>query len=207
MAFNVCHIGFKVCLVFEVRPLGFPGLPTWFSRFAQLAFKVWPNVWSRLSRFGHMLSEVCKLVLRRWCASSSELRGVGGCRAPKGSRSGNAGVVVSQLTCACPPTRESWDWGHARGARSPPLIHHRRLILQGFLLLYHALCFGFTHQSSPYYCNIGNCILQWIKGCWSSRICWCFSSKAYSGSLGRNARFELRLSDILFSIYARVSIS
>ena len=48
-----------------------------------------------------------------------ECRGVG-CRAPKGSRSGNAGVVVD-VRCACPPTRESWGWGHAEGGSARAL--------------------------------------------------------------------------------------
>jgi hypothetical protein len=66
-----------------------------------------------------VLSEVCKPVLLRWRASSSPLTGVGGCRAPKGSRSGNAGVVASYLTCgARARPRGSRGIGATRAVRS-----------------------------------------------------------------------------------------
>ena len=83
-----------VQMVLEVCKPGSRGLPTCFPRFGNL-------------------------VLLRWRASSSPLTGVGGCRAPKGSRSGNAGVVASYLTCgARARPRGSRGIGATRAVRS-----------------------------------------------------------------------------------------
>ena len=110
-------------MVLEVCTLGFRGLAASFPRFARLAFQVCQQAFRGLhawrSRFANVLSEVCKPVLLRWRASSSPLTGVGGCRAPKGSRGGNAGVVASCLTCgARARPRGSRGIGATRAVRS-----------------------------------------------------------------------------------------
>ena len=115
----------KICMTSWVCQNSGVGLSKWFWGFAHLALEVWQHPFrglhTWLSRCDNVLSQVWKPVLLRWRASSSPLTGVGGCRAPKGSRSGNAGVVASCLTCgarACP--RGSRGIGATRAVRSCP---------------------------------------------------------------------------------------